>query len=337
MGHRLASMGSLGILVVASTVVSLVTVSLRAQNADVPPGTTTAAPTWTERTPWGDPDLEGIWSYATLTPLERPVEMGDREVLTDEEVAARDARSQVDRPPRPGGTGAYNRFWFDQGTASKRTSQIIDPPDGRLPAMTPEAQKRLERRKLLRSDGYVPESWLDLQTDDRCIMYHGVPPQPSGYNNTWQVFQAPGLVTILAENIHHVRLIPLDDRPHLGDAIRQWNGDSIGHWDGDTLVVETTNYSEKTELRYPLQMEGFHNARAIERFTRLDADTIDYRFTIEDPTIYTRPWTAMLPLEKLHDYRIYEYACHEGNYSIVNMLSGARKADAEAAKSGGKR
>ena len=281
-----------------------------------------------ERTPWGDPDLQGIWSYATLTPLERPVEMGDREFLTNEEVATRDARSVEDRPPRRGDTGSYNRFWFDQGSASTRTSQIIDPPTGRLPPMTPDAQQRLERRRLFRSDGYVPDSWLDLQTDDRCIMYHGVPPQPSGYNNTWQILQTRGLVAILAENIHDVRIIPLDGRPHVNAGIGQWNGNSIGHWEGDTLVVETTNYSENTELRFPLQMEGFENARAVERFTRLDAETIDYRFTIEDATIYTQPWTALLPLSRLHDYTIYEYACHEGNYSIVNILTGARSAEA---------
>ena len=158
-----------------------------------------------------------------------------------------------------------------------------------------------------------------------------VPPQPSGYNNTWQIFQTPGLVAILDENIHHVRLIHLDGRPHIPNAIRQWNGDSIGHWEGNTLVVETTNYNEKTELRFPLQLEGYQNNRATERFTRVDADTIDYRFTIDDPTVYTRPWTALLPLARTEG-RLYEYACHEGNHAMVNMLKGARQADADAAK-----
>ncbi len=194
--------------------------------------------------------------------------------------------------------------------------------------MTREAQTRLEHRRLLRSPGYVPDSWLDLQTDDRCIMYHGVPPQPSGYNNTWQILQTPGQVVIRAENIHDVRVIPLDGRPHIDEAIRQWNGNSVGRWDGNTLVVETTNYNEKTELRFPLQMRGYHNARAVERFTRADDETIDYRFTIEDPTVFTRPWTALLPLGKLHDYVIYEYACHEGNYGLYNILAGAREQEA---------
>jgi hypothetical protein len=289
-----------------------------------------AGQAWTlARTPWGDPDLQGIWSYATLTPLERPTAMAGREFLTDDEIGARNAETTVDRPPRPGDTGTYNSFWFDRGQASRRTSQIIDPPDGKLPALTPGAQKVKAQADLLRSPGYRPDSWLDLQTDDRCIMYHGVPPQPSGYNNTYQIFQSPGLVAILDENIHHVRLIPLDGSPHLGADIRQWNGDSRGRWEGDTLVVETTNYSEKTELRFPVQMTGFQNTKATERFRRIDADTIDYRFTIDDPTVYVRAWTALLPLSRT-DGRIYEYACHEANHSMIGMLNGARVLDQDA-------
>jgi hypothetical protein len=296
---------------------------------------TAAASTWTARTPWGDPDLQGIWSYATLTPLERPTELGDREFFTDEEVAKRKAALAVDTPPRAGDTGTYNRFWFDQGRApSTRTSQIIDPPNGRLPPMTPQGQKRLDEKRLLRADDYRPASWLDLQTDDRCIMYHGVPPQPSGYNNTYQIFQAPGLVAILDENIHHVRLVPLDRRPHIGRDIPQWNGDSVGRWEGDTLVVETTNYSEKTELRFPIQVEGFQHARAVERFRRIDADNIDYRFTVDAPDVFTRSFTAVLPLAKTEG-PLYEYACHEGNHAIEGILNGARKGDADAAKERG--
>ena len=327
MDRRPTLIGLLRLVVVCS---QLAVTPVSAQHSERVPGSPPAESTWTARTPWGDPDLHGIWSYATLTPLERPAEMADREFLTDEEVATRDARSVVESTPRPGVVGSYNRFWFDLGFASNRTSQIIDPPNGRLPPMMPDARERLERRQLLRTYEYVPESWLDLQTDDRCIMYHGVPPQPSGYNNTWQILQTPGLVTILAESIHDVRQIPLDGRPHLSADIRQWHGNSIGHWEGDTLVVETTNYSEKTELRFPLQLEGFQNARTIERFRRLDADTIDYRFTVEAPDVYAEAWTATLPLARLHDYRIYEYACHEGNYSIVHILRGARARDAEA-------
>lgn len=292
-----------------------------------------AAPRATMKTPWGEPDLQGIWSYATLTPLERPKAVGDREFFTDEEMQKQQAALSVDRPPRKGDPGTYNRFWFDQGRApSRRTSQIIDPPDGRLPALTPRGQAIVARRNAWRADGYRPADWLELQTDDRCIMYHGVPPQPSGYNNTYQIFQAPGLVAILDENIHHVRLIHTDGRPHIGKNISQWNGDSVGRWEGDTLVVQTTNYHPQTELRFPQQMEGFENAVAVERFRRVDATTIDYRFTVDAPDVFTRPFTAVLPLAATEG-PLFEYACHEGNHSMIGILRGARLLDEEAAKS----
>jgi hypothetical protein len=163
-------------------------------------------------------------------------------------------------------------------------------------------------------------------------MYHGVPPLPSGYNNTYQIFQTPGMVAILDENIHHVRLIPLDGRPHLSSTVRHWNGDSRGHWEGNTLVVDTTNFNDKTQLRYG----GSENTHAVERFTRVGATLIDYRYTITDPTVYTRPFTVAIPLPKRDDH-IYEYACHEGNYAMVGILAGARaeeKAAEQAAKTG---
>jgi len=178
------------------------------------------------------------------------------------------------------------------------------------------------------------DSWLDRSPWDRCITYHGVPPISTGYNNTYQIFQTPGYVAILVENIHDVRLIPLDRRPRLSDNIRQWNGDSRGHWEGKTLVVETTNYSDKTELRFP----SSPHTRAIERFTRVSDDVIDYKFIIDDPTLYTMPWTAVRPLTSLKNYRIYEYACHEGNYAMTGILAGARaeeKAAEDAAKKNG--
>jgi hypothetical protein len=154
-----------------------------------------------------------------------------------------------------------------------------------------------------------------------------VPPLPTGYNNTYEIFQTPGSVVILDENIHDVRVIPLDGRPHLNPNIRQWNGDSRGHWENNTLVVETTNYSPRTTFRFPVAAETLHS---VERFTRVAADRIDFRFTITDPTTYTRPWTVSLPLAGLPDYHIFEYACHEGNYSIRNVLSGARAQEAGA-------
>lgn len=272
------------------------------------------------RTPWGDPDVQGVWSYATTTPLSKPDSAGDKTFLTDEEIAqlAEELARRQDAPPRPGDPGTYNNFWWDRGQSIGRTSLIIDPPDGKLPPLTPDAQ----RARAARADyqrAHPADSYLDRSPTDRCIMYHGVPPLPSGYNNTFQIFQAPGLVAILDENIHHVRMIPLDGRPHLSSAIRQWNGNSRGQWQGDTLVVETTNFNEKTRLRYG----GSLNTHAVERLTRVSENLIDYRYTISDPTTYTRPFTVSIPMPRRDD-RIYEYACHEGNHSMAGILSGAR-------------
>jgi hypothetical protein len=205
-----------------------------------------------------------------------------------------------------------------------RTSLITDPPDGKLP-LTPEARKRLAA-KAEYARAHPADSWLDRSPWDRCITYHGVPPISTGYNNTYQIVQTPGYVAILVENIHDVRIIPLDKRPRLNDRIRQWNGDSRGHWEGKTLVVETTNYSDNTELRFP----SSQNTRAVERFTRVDDDVIDYQFTIHDATVYTQPWTAVRPMTRLANYRIYEYACHEGNYALSGILAGARAAEKAA-------
>ena len=280
------------------------------------------------RTPWGDPDLQGVWSYATLTPLQRPPELDGREFFTPEEAAERNAAVGIDRPPRPGDTGTYNVLWFDRGQilSDLRTSLIVEPPDGRLP-LTPASQERVTARREYRL-AHPADSWLDRSAWDRCITYHGVPSISTGYNNTYQIFQSPGYVAILVENIHDVRIIPLDGRPHLDENIRQWNGDSRGRWEGNTLVVETANYSEKTELRFP----SSKHTRAVERFTRVDDNLIDYQFTIDDPTVYTRPWTAVRPMPRLQDYLIYEYACHEGNYAMTNILAGARSQEKTAAE-----
>ena len=280
----------------------------------------------TPRTPWGDPDLQGVWSYATLTPLERPASVGGREFFTPEEAAKLDAASQVEAPPPPGDPGTYNAVWWDRGkiASNLRTSLIVDPPDGKLP-LTSEARQRIAA-KAEYARAHPADWWLDRSAWDRCITYHGVPPISTGYNNTYQIFQIPGYVVILVENIHDVRVIPLDGRPRLGDNIRQWNGDSRGRWEGKTLVVETTNYSDRTQLRFPSSA----NTHAIERFTRVADEVIDYQFTINDPTMYTRPWTAVRPMTRLADYRIYEYACHEGNYAMSGILAGARAAEKAA-------
>jgi hypothetical protein len=303
-----------------------------AQGSQSPPPKTTPKKWTPTRTAWGEPDLQGIWSYATVTPLERPAEQAGRDVLSDEEKAAleKEARTGADRrdgTPEADLARAYNAFWYDRGKSTGRTSLIVDPADGKLPSLTPEGRKR-QAASAEQSLAHPFDSWEDRPLQERCIIYHGVPPLPSGYNNTYQIFQTPGYVAILDENIHDVRGIPLDGRPHVGRNIRQWNGDSRGHWEDNTLVVETTNYSPRTTFRFPVAGETLN---AVERFTRVAADRIDYRFTINDPTTYTRPWTAALPLASLPDYVIYEYACHEGNYAISHALSGARALEQAAA------
>src|SRR5437667_745874 len=220
--------------------------------------TPVAAKKWTaSRTSWGDPDLQGIWSYATVTPLER-AESG-KQTLSDEEVAARNEDSRTGADRRDGGAEAdlaraYNAFWYDRGKSDGRTSLIVDPADGRLPPLTPEAQRR-QAAAAEQSRLHAYDSAADRPLQERCITYHGVPPLPSGYNNTYQILQTPGYVAIVDENIHDVRGIPLDGRPHVGKNIKQWNGNSRGHWEGDTLVVETTNYSPKTTFRFPVATE----------------------------------------------------------------------------------
>jgi len=281
-------------------------------------------------TPWGDPDLQGIWSYASLTPLQRPTRLGNKEFYSAEEAAAINAQSLEEPQDRPGDPGSYNVEWFDKGAVSVdlRTSLIVDPPNGRLP-LRPEANEQLASERAYRR-ARETDSWEYRTNWDRCITYHGVPPISTGYNNTYQIVQAAGYVAIYVEMIHDVRIIPLDGRPELDARIRQWNGDSRGYWDGNTLVVETTNFSDKTQHRFP----SSPSTRSIERFTRVSDDMIDYQFTIEDPEIYTQPWTAIRPMPKLDDYTVFEYACHEGNYAMTNILRGARVMEQRERESG---
>ena len=286
------------------------------------------------RTPWGDPDLQGIWSYATFTPLQRPEALAGREFLTPEEVAehnladatraSSDRRGELSRDRDL--ALAYDQIWWDRGTSTGRTSLIVDPPDGRLPPLTPAAARQQAALREYRRD-HPYDSWEDRPLQERCMTYQRVPPVPSGYSNTYQIFQAPGQVVILNEMIHDIRVVPLDGRPRIDGRIRQWNGDGRGRWEGDTLVVETTHYRDDTTWRgFP----GTRDLRAVERFTRIDADTIDYRYTIHDPATYTGPFTVELPLTSPPGYVIYEYACHEGNYSIANVLAGERALEAAA-------
>ena len=292
------------------------------------------------RTPDGQPDLQGIWSNATTTPLERPSSAGGKGNLTDEETAELQKETSANRnTDRRQGIGtdadvarAYNEVWWERGQVLNRTSLIIDPDNGRLPPLTAEGQKLMDARTATRRSHGPADSWEDRPLQERCLVYHGVPPLPTGYNNNYHIVQTPGYVSILHEEIHEVRMIPLDGRPHLPSNVRLWLGDSRGRWEGNTLVVETTNFKDRSNLfRFPASPL----IKVIERFTRTGEDHIDYRFTIEDPGMYQRPWTAILPMTKIAG-PIYEYACHEGNYGMTDMLRGARVEDEAAAKKAAK-
>jgi hypothetical protein len=286
------------------------------------------------RTPDGQPDLQGIWDYRTATPLERPRELAGREFLTDEEIAAferRAAEREDGRPPEDARSApsVHPVWWLDYGkqvVGTKRSSLIIDPSDGRVPPLTADAQRRAADQRRSRAGRGPADAPEDRSSWERCIT-RGLPEGmlPAGYNNNLQLVQAPGYVVIVSEMIHDARIVPLDGRAHVPAGVQQWMGDSRGRWEGETLVVETTNFSPKANFR-----GSEASLRLIERFTRVDADTIDYRFTVEDPTTWSRPWTVTFPLVK-SDGAMYEYACHEGNYGLRNILSNAR-AEEKAAR-----
>jgi len=269
--------------------------------------------------------------------MERPTELAGKEVLTEREATEREeqaAQRRVDRPPKPGDTGSYNQFWFDAGTkviATKRTSLVVDPPDGRIPPLTPEAKQRAEARAAI--PPHPPAGPEDLNLATRCILgFNAGPPMaPGAYNNNVQLFQTPGYVALLNEMVNDTRIVPLDGRPHLPPNLRQWKGDSRGRWEGHTLVVDTRNFRDETNFR-----GASRNVHLVERFTRVDADTLLYQFTVDDPMTWTRPWSAAVPMRKTEG-PVFEYACHEGNYGMFNILTGARaeeKAAEEAAKKG---
>jgi hypothetical protein len=303
--------------------------------------------TWSQpRTPWGDPDIQGIWTNETITPFERPAAMADKPFLTDAEVQAIESRSaeQRDRadgaPARPGDVGSYNQAWFDSGTkvvSTRQTSLVVEPANGRVP-LKPEAEQRWKDNAARNGD--APEF---MSPWDRCIT-RGIPGAffPAGYNNAYQVLQFPGYVLIHYEMIHAARIIPIGRRAHLPADLRFWDGDSIGRWEGDTLVVEVANYNGKGWIATNAaagRMRGVHQSDAlkiVERFKRVSADTIHYEVTIEDPKTYSQPWKVSIPLERDDIYKIYEYACHEGNHAVGNVLRGARMSETEGSKSPGR-
>ena len=305
-------------------------------------GQAAAAGRESPRTPWGDPDLQGIWTNTTTTPLQRPAELADQEFLTAEEHAVRDqqvARS-VDLDNRypegdasePTSVGAYNNYWMERGTLSKRTSLIVDPPDGRLPPMTPDEEALQSRGNVSTFSSSRFDSVQDFNALDRCIS-RGMPGamMPGFYNHNYQILQTPDYVVIFVEMVHDARIIPLDGRPSPPAAVRHWMGDSRGRWEGDTLVVESTNFADKVNGRRELGhtqgggtvFGGDANLRLVERFTRVGDGSIDYEFTVHDPTVWKAPWTVSLPMTAI-DGPLFEYACHEGNYALENILAGAR-------------
>ena len=299
------------------------------------------------RTGWGDPDVQGVWDFRTITPLQRPEDLGDKAFLTAEEAARAEqqvidrnqelldrpaerteAADQVDRRA-DGSPGFYNNFWLDQGTRTidtRRTALVIDPPNGRLPELSPDGRERTTaRRDYLRE--HPADSWHDRTPFDRCILgFNAGPPiTPGGYNQNLQVFQTPTHVVLVTEMVHTHRIVPLDGRPALDQDIRQWSGDSRGRWEGDTLVIETRNFNDERRWRGTTR-----NMVLVERLTRIDEDTLEYEYTVTDPETWVSPWTASIPM-RMAEQPMFEYACHEGNYSMEGILAGHRAEEAEAA------
>ena len=301
-----------------------------------------SAATWTmPRTSWGAPDLQGIWTNATLTPMERPETLEAASVLTAEQAAEFEVQSaenlRVNDRRIPGVVGAYNQFWMDAGTTvveSLRTSLVVDPPDGRIP-WSEEGRARLESDSGRYGVGPF-DSWVDADTGERCLT-DGLPLVPlQGYNMNTHILQAPGWVAILNEMFHEYRIVPVDGRAPVAPAIGQWLGGGNGRWEGDTLVVESTRFAGRGHYLWRATWRAARpTLHLVERFTRVDEQTIDYEFTMTDPEMFTRPWTALVPMTTDHASRgvtsgpMYEYACHEGNYGLMNMLRGARAQEQE--------
>ena len=348
---------SILMLAVAIAFVALAIVSAAGQARPSTPAkpaakTAPAAKTVTPpKTPWGDPDLQGIYVSDDLmdTSLERPAEFGERLYFTEDELAraaaqlAKEAEADLQEFVRPNArvsTGPPGHWGERARRPPRQTSLIVDPPNGRMPPLTPEGQKRQAEsaaRQTALSPQRPPASWEDYDFYIRCIT-RGLAGSilPSSYDNGTQIVQAPGYVTLLHEKVHEARIIPLDKRPHVGQNVRSYLGDSRGHWEGNTLVVETTNFLDnRTGIgRNGNGIPTSDALRLVERFTRVDISTMHYELTIDDPKIYTRPWKVAFPITQEPGYELFEYTCHETNYGMTNSLSGARAEEraAEAAK-----
>lgn len=284
----------------------------------------------------GQPDLQGVWTNATITPFERPAQLAGKAYLTEQEAAElekQSAKSKVDRPPAAGDVGNYNQVWFDAGTkvvGTRQTSLVMEPPNGLVP-VKPEAEAKRDYDL-----AHVSDSYEHMSVWDRCIT-RGVPGRmfPAGYNNAYQIVQSTGNIVIMSEMIHDARVIPLDGRAHAPKEVRAWDGDSRGHWEGNTLVVDTTNYNGKGWIATSAatgRIKGIPQSEAlhvVERFTRIAEGTIQYEVTIDDPNVYTQPWKVVIPLTRDPEYVLYEYACQEGNQAVENILRGGRAKDAK--------
>jgi hypothetical protein len=335
---RTQLLAACGVTIGLCALAAAIPVHTSAQGAKTAAASTSAASNWSApKTPWGHPDLQGVWTtdLEIGVPVERPVELGEKATLTDEEFRQRAAAlkkkyrdDKEDRRVRTGDTEAGPEHWYEGGRhVSNRTSLVIDPPNGRIPPFTAEAQKRVVRKGT--ELGFVGGSFgkgpydgpEDLALTDRCIT-RGLPQTwfPSQYNNGFQIVQSPDYVTVYYERLHEARVIPLDGRPHLNGQLRQWIGDSRGRWEGNTLVVDVTNFGEQTTFQ-----KSSTTLHLIERYTRVDPDTVRVEVTVDDSTTWTKPWTFAVTGKKDASYwQIYEYACHEGNYGMRHMLSGSR-------------
>jgi len=344
--RNLASLASIVVLTIAGLML-LTSASATGQTPAAPKAAAAKAFT-PPKTPWGDPDLQGTFTSDDYinTPLQRPANLGDRLYLTNEEIAAREATikstAQTDLQEFAGanarvGTGPPSHWGERAKHPPKQTSLIVDPPDGRMPPLTAEARTRKAGIGAGNNDPR-PDSWEDFTYYIRCIT-RGVTGSifPVIYGNGTQIVQGPGYVTILQEMVHEARVIPLNVGTHVSGNIRTYMGDSIGHFEGNTLVVDTTNFLAGKTGTGP-NGGGTPTSDAlhlVERFTRVDADTVNYEVTIDDPKTYTKPWKVAFPIYQEPGYQLFEYACHEGNYAMKNSLSGARaqdKADEAAGK-----